>query len=161
MKVVVDTNVAVVASARASQASPERVRACVRFLSDLLDDGVLVLDSGWHILREYMRDLRSSGQPGVGDAFLKWALTNRTNPERCESVPISPSASRGFEEFPADADLAGFDRSDRKFVAVAVAHPQHPPVANAVDSDWWHHQAALEGNGVRIIQLCPDTAPRL
>jgi len=37
-----------------------------------------------------------------------------------------------------------------------VAHPEHPPILNAVDSDWWHHQDALARHGVRVEFLCPD-----
>jgi hypothetical protein len=85
----------------------------------------LVLDDMWRIIGEYMQNLRRSGEPGVGDAFLRWVLTNKDNPQRCDLVTITP-VENDFREFPADAALSDFDPSDRKFIAVALAHPQKP-----------------------------------
>jgi len=105
-----------------------------------------------------MARLRSEGQPGVGDAFLKWVLTNVTNPRYCETVHISPrdADGEGYMEYPDTEELAAFDSSDRKFVAVALAHPARPPILNAVDTDWWRFREALERHGVQIDFLCMD-----
>jgi hypothetical protein len=67
-----------------------------------------------------------------------------------------PHSERGFEEYPDDPDIAAFDPSDHKFVAVALAGPQPAVVLNAVDTDWWEHRAALTRNKVNIEFLCPD-----
>jgi len=87
-------------------------------------------------------------------------LTNWSNPNRCELVAITqqPSSSdpKDFVEFPNDSTLQNFDRSDRKFVAVALAHPETPPILNATDSDWWHYRIALEMHGIKLHFLCPD-----
>lgn len=155
MIVVVDTNVPVVANGQSPQASADCVEACVQRLRQITSEGTLVLDHDFYILGEYLRNLRSNGQPGVGDAFLKWALTNRTNPRRCTLVHIEPLGN-SFAEFPDSTDLAGFDLADHKFVAVALAHQGHPPILNAVDSDWWHYRKALESHGVAVEFLCPD-----
>jgi hypothetical protein len=66
-----------------------------------------------------------------------------------------------FLEFPVDRALKNFDRSDRKFVAVALAHPERPPILQAVDSKWWGFKDALNRNGVRVEFLCPDDLQRL
>lgn len=154
---VVDTNVPRVANAPhdRTHASPECVMECVRRLREITSGGGLLLDDGWRIIREYRNQLRSAGQPGVGDAFLRTVLTRHADPTWCTLVPITPDPERGFEEFPADPDLAAFDPSDRKFVAVARAGPQPATVLDAVDSDWWEHRHALEGNGVTVEFLCP------
>jgi hypothetical protein len=160
VSVVVDTNVPVVANARASQAPPECVVACVRELSALMKrcSGGIVLDDQWRIIQEYRAHLRPSGQPGLGDAFLKWVLTNRANPERCVLVRITPVAGSDpdFEEFPRDRSLNGFDPQDRKFVAVALAHPRRPPILQAVDARWWKFRNALSVHGVIVRFLCED-----
>lgn len=161
MKVIVDTNVAVVANGRqVQQASALCLRACIDAIFDIQRQHTLVLDDRWRILKEYQRNLNSTGQPGIGDAFLKSALDNRTNPLRCELTPISSLATSAdaadFAEFPEDSRLTTFDRSDRKFVAVALAHPEKPPILNATDTDWWHHRTTLERYGVQIQFLCPD-----
>lgn len=157
--VVVDTNVAVTANSKSLPAgvSAACVAACARRLQSIRQNGVVVLDDGWCILREYKANLAEAGQPGVGDAWLKWLLTNLANPERCQQVAITPvDAPQMFAEFPADPALASFDHSDRKFVAVNRAHPAHPAVLNATDSDWQIHRSALARHDVTVEFLCPD-----
>ena len=66
----------------------------------------------------------------------------------------------GFEEFPDHPGLAGFDVSDRVFVAVSAAHPEKPPIVEASDSKWWGWKDALEQCGVRVGFLCPDELAR-
>ncbi len=153
--VVIDSNLLIVSNARdVNQATPECIGRCVKFLENVRSAGRIVIDDAFIILNEYMRKVSPSGQPGVGDAFLKWVLTNQANVSRCSLVGITPHPIRGFAEFPEDPDLAKFDRSDRKFVAVALAHPDRPPIANAVDSDWVDAHIALARNGVRVQQIC-------
>ena len=163
---IIDTNVPIVANGHADQASLPCVVACQHLLAEFsADKRVLVLDTAWHILREYMHNLRPKGQPGLGDAFLKWVLTNHANLRRCELVPITGAphaqSEHDFAEFPDDPALAGFDPSDRKFVAVARAHPAHPPIYNAVDTDWLPYQEALTSHGVTVVQVCPDDLHRI
>ena len=92
MTVAVDTNVGVAANDRdAKQASPGCVIECVRRLQRLMRDDAVAIDDQWLIIREYQGNLRSSGQPGVGDAFLKWVLSNQRNPGRCHRSAYADS----------------------------------------------------------------------
>ena len=87
MACVVDTNVLIAANREnCPQATLECQLVCVYELQSIEKNGVLVIDSEWHILKEYMRKVSSSGQPGVGDAFLKWVLQNQSNSNRCQQV---------------------------------------------------------------------------
>jgi hypothetical protein len=158
VKVVVDTNVPVVANGDSTQASPRCVLTCAVRLRELTETGRLVLDDKWLILKEYKANLRSDGQPGVGDAFLKWVLTNHRNPDRCELVAITPTDEQftDFFEFPRTAHLADFHSNDRKFVAVALAHPEHPPILQAVDTEWWEKRRELRAANVTVDFLCPE-----
>jgi hypothetical protein len=155
---VVDTNVPVVANGRSDQANEDCVIACIDALAAVRDDGIIVLDSIGLILDEYMDNLSLAGQPGAGDLFMKWVFENQAVVERCEQVQITARRDdpSSFNELPEDEELARFDRSDRKFVAVALASRNAPQVLNAVDSDWAASHAALERNGVRIRFLCPQ-----
>jgi len=155
---VVDTNVPVVANGRSEQADPDCVLACIGKLEEITSGGVVVLDDGMRILDEYMNNLSMSGQPGAGDGFMKWVWQNQAVTERCERVRIQPRREddHDFEEFPRDPALAGFDRDDRKFVAVALASSGDPVVLNAVDPGWWTHRDALHKHGVRLTFLCPQ-----
>lgn len=158
---IVDTNVPVVANGLSTHASVVCIVACTRQLQQITQQGKLVLDDQWRILREYMAHLHTSGQPGVGDAFLKWIFNSIADPARIETVPITPTNPKDpdetdFREFPDDPALAKFDPSDRKFAAVCVAHPQHPPVLNATDRDWWDFRHALSVHGVQVQFLCEE-----
>ena len=164
--VVVDTNVAKVANGRkeSPQASPNCVNTCINRLEEIIrGEEKLVLDNGWIILREYMDNLRSSGEPGAGDRFLSWVLHNWTNSERCDLISITPvdGSENEFEEFPDDPALDGFDPADRKFIAVAVAHLERPAILQAVDSQWWDFRDALRENGVTVKFICEDDIQRL
>ena len=161
--VVADTNVAVVANALSEQASEDCVEACAERLEEIMRGEVkLVLDDDWQILGEYAQNLHSTGTD-VGDRFLLWVLRNWRNPQQCDLVHITPvnGSKNKFEEFPPDPALEGFDPDDRKFIAVAVAHPERPPILQAVDSQWWDFRDAFHRNGVTIEFICEDDIQRL
>lgn len=153
---VVDTNVAVVANGKHQAASPECVQQCISRLKDVHRNGRVVIDDGWRILGEYRNNLSESGQPGVGDRFLKWLLQNHSNHQRCVKVTLTPidEAAQIYAEFPSSPELAGFDPSDRKFVAVANAHPSKPRILQAVDSKWRRFEGALVAVGIHVDFLC-------
>ena len=164
MMVIVDTNVAVVANGKSEQASEECVDTCIGRLDQIIrGETKLVLDADWIILDEYSRNLNSSGKPGTGDRFLVWCLRNWTIPEQCDLVPITPieGAETEFQEFPTDLELENFDPADRKFVAVAVAHCEKPPILQAVDSQWLDFRDVLLQHGVRVQFICEDDIHRL
>ena len=155
---VLDTNVAVVANGGTEQATSDCILNCLRILEQIKEKGILVLDDARLILTEYMNNLSPSGQPGAGDAFMKWVWINQANPIYCELVSITPKPcdSEDFEEFPNDPGLRRFDRSDRKFVAVALTSSNKPKILNAVDTDWWKYRVVLRRHGIRIRFLCPE-----
>ncbi len=163
MIVVVDTNVPVVANGKSEQASADCVQTCAERLGEIMRGEVkLVLDNRWIILGEYMQNLRSSGV-NVGDRFLGWVLRNWTNPEQCDLVSITPvnGSDNAFEEFPNDPALDGFDPADRKFIAVACAHLESPPILQAVDSKWLNFRDVFRQNGVTVEFICEDDIQRL
>jgi hypothetical protein len=152
-----DTNVAVVANGKTPQAGDDCVEACVTALLELRERRQILVDDGALIFEEYRRHLSPSGQPGLGDAFFKWLWDNQCNPDHCRQIRITAANDgRVFDEFPDDPALADFDPSDRKFVAVALASGERPPILNASDTDWWNHREALSRNGVEVRFLCPE-----
>lgn len=156
--VVVDTNVLVVASSRNDQASPDCVLACIDTLETVKTKRVVCIDSAGRCFDEYFNKVNRSGQPGVGDAFVKWLWERQAYPRYCEIVNITPKKSdpNDFEEFPDVPELSGFDASDRKFVAVARASRRRTKILNATDTDWWSFRAALKNHGVAMQFLCPE-----
>lgn len=163
MAVVVDTNVAMVASRHAPQADAACIDACVQRLNAITRTGCLLVDDLGLILAEYAKTLGHAGQPGAGEKFVKWAFTNQSSKlvRKVSITQCSDAGWRRFDQFPNRADLSTFDKSDQKFVAVAVASGENPPILNAVDSDWWNHIAALTAIGVSVEFVCPQHAPAL
>lgn len=158
---VVDTNVAVVANGSA-EAGPDCVRRCTLALRALTKSGRIAVDDRWRIINEYRANLSESGQPGPGDVFLKWLLTNWQNPERCCLVTITPAGNDGenFAEFPTDPALKRFDPADRKFVAVAVVLGGQATILEAVDTQWWEFRHALRDAGVEVEYVCEEVIAR-
>ena len=156
MTVVVDTNVAVVANGKSQQACAACVLTCTEKLQQIMSGEIkLVLDYGWRILDEYMRNLNSGGAD-VGDRFLRWLLTHKDT--QCDFVSITPidGSENDFSVFPTDLALKDFDPADRKFIAVALAHSEKPSILQAVDSEWWNYRDALHRNGVTVDFICED-----
>lgn len=158
----VDTNVAIVANGRSAQASSDLTRKCIDALQEITRGSGLVLDDNGEIFEEYRKNLSLSGQPGVGDMFLKWVHDNQWTPDRCERRPITPIPCdpRAYEEFPASDALANFDASDRKFVAVACARNPKRAILEAVDFKWWGWREALQAEGIRVVFMDESEAQK-
>lgn len=159
-KFVVDTNVPKIANLSNDPVSitedlSDCVTACIEMIEHIKEKGGLVLDDGDEIYDEYRKQLNLSGQPGVGDGFLSWVHYNRHSFPSSDRIPITKNGY-SYDEFPDHQDLADFDSSDRKFVAVANAHPDKPPILEATDSKWWGWKDALLESGITVNFLCPD-----
>ncbi len=152
--VIVDTNVVLVANGQHPDVSDECVASCAMKLESIKREGRIALDDAFRILGEYQHKTRPNRAKGPGDAFVKWVLQNMANEARCDLTPIEEHEERGFESFPEDADLANFDMADRKFVAVAAAHPEHPAILQAADSKWLDWSPALDRCGLRVEFIC-------
>ena len=149
---VVDTNVAIVANADEDvDADIECQLICAEQLQRLVDEGTIVVDKNGLILDEYANHLSWSGGPGMGDEFFMFVFNNQYREDRVRRVVVHQSDDnrRGFEELPENT----FDRSDRKFLAVAVV--ANAVVLNATDSDWSEHQTLTNELGVEVHELCP------
>ena len=157
MTLIVDTNVALVANGKMKKASGYCEVSCIDKLLEITGGKLkLALDDQRRIIDEYRNKLSPDGQPGVGDAFLKWVEINWANPKRCVRVPITPieGSETEFKEFPDDPALQNFDRDDRKFIAVALAHFEKPPILQAMDKQWWELRDALHRNCVKVEFIC-------
>ncbi len=159
-KCVVDTNVPKTANLASDPAGigidlAGCVMACVESIEHVVKKGGLVLDAADEIFDEYRRQLSMSGQPGVGDRFMKWVHDNRWKFPDKDRVKITRNGG-SYVEFPEHSDLAQFDISDRKFVAVANAHSNNPPILQGTDSKWWGWKDALADAEISVLFLCPD-----
>lgn len=156
-KAVIDTNVLLVANGQHADVSPDCVIACVERLQAMEKRGVVVIDDGFRILGEYRHKTRLNPPKGPGDVFLKWLLRH-TGTQRVERVALTETGDDRFAEFPDPALEPRFDAPDRKFAAVAHAHPDKPPIWQAADCKWLDWWPALKLEGVLVEFLCPQDA---
>ena len=161
MKAVIDTNVLLVANGDHPEASADCVLECVRRLQAMQNRGVVVIDDAFHILGEYRNKTKVNPPKGVGDVFLKWLMREANNSVRVEQVAITETTDACFAEFPDSALQLKFDTSDRKFVAVAHAHPDKPSVWQAADCKWLHWWQPLSVRGVQVEFLCRQDVVRV
>lgn len=159
LKRIVDTNVPKTANLALDPASvPDElvdcVTACVELIQDVTKHGGLVIDAGDEIYDEYRANLDMKGAPGVGDKFMKWVHSTRWSWPDSDRVPITRNGA-SYVEFPSHDGLNKFDVRDRKFVAVANAHPKKPAISQATDSKWWGWKEALQEVGIKIDFVCP------
>lgn len=153
-EIIIDTNVPLVAS----DEGPESMVTCPQICRDFLDDlflgvNALVLDDMRLILGEYERAIKGNDQNSYSRQFLKWIYANES---RIKTVVITQIDAYNFEEVPDSIIQAGFDNSDRKFIAVAVANQHKAPIVQASDSKWIGWEAVLRENGIHVEFLCRD-----
>lgn len=152
-RVVVDTNVLIVANGNNEQADSECELACIETLEGAkAGKQTILLDASELILDEYEGYCSYSGEPGVGDRFFKFLLDYRHSAKNVVRVQIQKVRDKdgGFANLPPN----DFDPDDRKFLAVAEAGDGR--VVNATDSDWSEHADFIDSLGVRVIELCPQ-----
>jgi len=131
------------------------IDACLAVIEHVQETQGIVLDSGGEIFFEYANNLSRSGQPGLGDAFLKWLFDHQWSFPAENRVHITKNGN-SYNEFPSHAGLTEFDNSDRKFVAVANAHPKKPTILEATDSKWWGWRDALKDANIDVLFLAQD-----
>ena len=148
---VIDTNVAIAANGRNTHADEACQLACVDALEIAIGREIAIDDRGL-IICQYAKHLSFAGRPGVGDKFFKHVFDNQYRPARVRRVTISPTDDDqcGFNELPPNK----LDRSDRKFLAVAVV--ANAVILNATDSDWHEQATLMEDLKVEVRQLCPQ-----
>lgn len=156
----VDTNVAKTANLAIqpnpdSDVTDECVKECINAIEHITKKKGLVIDAGDEIYDEYRQQLSMSGQPGMGDAFMKWVHDHRYNPEYCSRVAITKNGD-SYNEFPVHDNLKDFDLSDRKFVAVSNTHSDKPPILQATDSKWWGWNDALQECDIVVQFVCSE-----
>lgn len=154
MKVVIDTNVLLVANGKHQEVSAECIEECIQQLEKIMKQGITILDDSYRILSEYQNKTQPNQPKGVGDVFLKWLLRNQANSKHAEVVNINENSTDKFDEFPDTDLLDEFDPPDRKFVAVANAHTEKPPILQAADCKWLDWWQTLDQHDIKVEFIC-------
>ena len=138
-KYVVDTNVALFADRINEKCDNNLERACIQksmeFIKALIlgSEYIIALDTSWDILNEYRKNF-TADKP-IANEFFKWALLMHNTHYQEVVVDIKKTSEYTYDEFPKIPELDTFDKSDRKFIAVAYKHPRKPSVVVAADTD--------------------------
>ncbi len=119
-----------------------------------MESGTLVIDDAYRILTEYQNKTTPRKAKGVGDVFVKWALSRLGDAHRVHQIALTETGPDQYAEFPDAALEVSFDRPDRKFAAVSHAHPDKPPIWQATDCKWLDWWPTLNRCGVRVEFLC-------
>lgn len=160
-ELIIDTNVPLVAKG-ISDMPQTCVSRCVELLDEILSNKhIVVIDDKYLLIEEYEHKMNQLSEINYANRFLKWLLTNQSNPSRVKQVSITPTGHYEFEEFPQSLKDVQFDNSDRKFVAVAIANNNQAPIVQASDSKWIGWEAALNLEGIGIIFLCKHELTRV
>jgi hypothetical protein len=148
--IVVDTNVLIAANGADTEWKPIASN-CANRLQAVMTGNIVCTDTLGLILEEYGNKLPSPSRAGFGDMFYLWLAKHRFNDKHCQSVELTPHEN-SFEQFPDLADEVAtiIDPSDRKFIAVAHAHPEKPPILQATDSKWIGWKESLATAGITI-----------
>lgn len=154
---IIDTNVPLVAQGSGNHMSSNCTQNCVAFLERLFNGHFkLVIDDGYHLIAEYQNLMLKGSQAQYGNRFLKWIFTHQDNPLKIKTVEVNQLDEYNFKEVPKSLIEIGFDNSDRKFVAVAVANNYRAPIAQAADSKWIGWEDALNKEGISVFFLCKE-----
>lgn len=149
MTQVIDTNVPLVA--KFSRDRPrELLDACEEILEEILEGRLTVVtDADGEIVEEYMHQLSLSGQPSLGDAFVKYVHDHRFTWEEAVRPDIQPDSVDEHSYAVLGGDDAEIDPSDRKFVAAAKV--AGVPVVQGTDTKWLDWGPVLGRHGVQVI----------
>lgn len=145
---VIDTNVALVTKLDGDWPA-ELTDACEELLEQILERREpVVTDAEGEILDEYLNQLSLSGQPSLGDEFVRYVFTSRFGWAPRYRPEIRPDPTTEHRYGVLGDDDADIDPSDRKFVAAAKV--ADVPVVQATDSKWLEWGPALERHGVTV-----------
>ena len=162
-KFIIDTNVPILSGTLATDIPVDQAmcaRECLRFIKEYISnpESKIVLDSSWRVLKEYQKHMGDfNDRDGMYAQFYRWVciqVAKGLAPE--DNVQLHEIDENCFAEYPTHKGLANFDPPDRKFIALANAHVEHPPIVEGSDSKWWGIYDALKECGICVKFLCED-----
>lgn len=149
MSQVIDTNVPLVAKQNEGR-PPDLIAACETLLAHILERRLpVVTDADGEIVEEYMHQLSLSGQPSLGDAFVRYVHDHRFTWDDSMRPDILPHPEHANSYAVLNGDDSEIDPSDRKFVAAAKV--TGAPVVQATDTKWLDWGPVLSRHGVTVL----------
>lgn len=152
-KVIMDTNVPAKAATSPLECKEEELdmqKACIEYVQAFVrnPESKLVMDLGNEIGAEYRR--RIPQNTNMGKVFWRWFYTYMARIDLSDNVVLEKNVEGDYLKFPLEERTEKFDLSDRKFIALARTHEEHPPIIEAADGKWLGFQEVFEEYGVHI-----------
>jgi hypothetical protein len=161
IKYIIDTNVPLQAAKNLEGMSEIEARCkecCFNFIEKFIHNPTsqIVLDDGYEICNEYVRNIPLNFSPSIATMFMKWVFSYIKMIPTADLIHLNKSGDKTYREFPAHEALKRFDKDDRKFIALSSAHVNHPPIVQGTDYKWKMYSEVFLGFGIHIIFLCPE-----
>lgn len=152
-KIIMDTNVAAKAATPQEECKPEEwnmQEQCIEFIREFTKniDSQLVLDFDYEIIKEYRN--RIPDNTPIGKIFWRWFNSYIGKIPFENMAKLEKDADGNYIMFPLEKRTEEFDKSDRKFVALARTHNEHPPIIEAADGKWLGFKDVFSEYGVHI-----------
>ena len=153
-KYIIDANVVLLAGTPVKDIPSDQLlcaQKCIKFINNFVTkaDNMLVLDAEGRIMKEYRGLYSLDRDPNIATVFYRWACRNV--PKNAEDfISLKEIAENEFESYPDSEQLKRFDPPDRKYIALAFQHKEHPPIVEANDSKWWGIREEMERCGLNI-----------
>lgn len=156
---IIDTNIFIAANGKADQLKEEDINKCKLFVASLFSDTTISLDLQGEIFKEYFDHVNWSGQPGIGDAFVKNLWDRQHDKTICEMVDIKKDKNGIYKQLRNKDDLLQFDPNDHKFIAVCLGSKNPVGICNACDSDWENNKSLLSKYKIIVYEILQGSAP--
>jgi predicted nucleic acid-binding protein len=154
---IIDTNVFIAANSKADHLSESEIDMCKEFVASLFSDTIISLDEQGEIFHEYFNYMSYSGQPGIGDTYVKFLWDRQSNRKYCEKVDVRKDEKGFYKQLRKKKALQKFDLNDQKFIAVCVGSKNNPVICNATDSDWENNKTLLSEHNIRVLEILQDS----
>ena len=163
-RIILDTNVPAKAAVSPNACPMEELelqRACMEYIRMLTveQDKKLVLDLDYEILKEYQNNVCKDSS--MGKLFFRWLYNYYATILPQDHIKLKKDESGQYIDYPYDEDTKEFDESDKKFVALANAHFERPPIIEAADGKWLGYVKAFAKYGIHIKFLDIDYAQKM
>jgi len=156
---IIDTNIFAAANGLANHLTEREINKCKQFIAALAGNSVISLDLQGEIFQEYFIYTNRSGQPGIGDAFVKYLWDRQSDKMHCEKVDIEKNENGIYKQLNEKDGLLTFDSSDQKFIAVYLGSEKQPVICNACDSDWANNKLLLMQYDIRVLEILQEESP--
>ncbi|WP_373212751.1 hypothetical protein [Ruminococcus sp. 5_1_39BFAA] len=163
-RIILDTNVPAKASVAPDSCPNEELkmqRACMEYVGKLTmgQEKKLVLDLGHEIWKEYHNNVCKDSN--MGKLFFRWLYNYYAAILPQDHIKLDKDENGQYVDYPYDSETKEFDESDKKFVALANAHAEKPPIIEAADGKWLGYEEAFAKYGIHIEFLDREYAQKM